>query len=108
MLTPSYGDGAGFGAGVESSLDLTPGDRYGAHDGAQDGVESSLDLTPVAPTYRGTRATSPTDNRGARPVPAGERRPHLYDRLLYTVYLYVADGVPDDGRDEHARLVAPY
>jgi hypothetical protein len=48
MLTPSYGDGASFGAGVESSLDLTPGARDGAHDRAQDGVESSLDLTPVA------------------------------------------------------------
>jgi len=48
MLTPSYGDGASFGVSVESSLDLTPGARDGAHDRAQDGVESSLDLTPVA------------------------------------------------------------
>jgi hypothetical protein len=56
MLTPSYGDGASFGAGVESSLDLIPGAQDGVHDCAQDGVhdcaqdgvESSLDLTPVA------------------------------------------------------------
>ena len=55
MLTPSYGDGASFGAGVESSLDLTPGARDGAQDGTQDGVESSLDLTLVAPrTAHGT------------------------------------------------------
>jgi hypothetical protein len=48
MLTPSYGDGASFGTGVESSLDLTPGARDGARDGAQDGVESSLDLHGTA------------------------------------------------------------
>ena len=55
MLTPLYGDGASFGAGVESSLDLTPGARDGAQDGAQDGVESSPDLTLVAPrTAHGT------------------------------------------------------
>jgi len=56
------------------------------------------------------RPTSPyaDEPRGApRPRRAASASLLSTTVLLYTVYLYVADGVPDDGRDEHARLVAP-
>ena len=51
MPTPSYGPSASFGAGVESSLDLTPLPMTApgvVSRTAPRSVESSLDLTPVA------------------------------------------------------------